>query len=91
MQEFPLDDAITYQDMEPLIEVQVNDPLPEGAIEQQWLELPEIEPAWLELPAIEKEWLELPEIDQEWLRTFDQQLEHTHDGLKQEQDFDMEH
>ncbi len=43
------------------------DPLPDGLVEPEWLELPALEPDWLELPAIEQDWLELPEIEPDWL------------------------
>jgi hypothetical protein len=43
------------------------EPLPNGLVEQDWLELPEIDQDWLELPEIEQDWLELPEIDRDWL------------------------
>lgn len=43
------------------------DPLPDGLVESEWLELPALEPEWLEAPAIEQDWLELPEIEPDWL------------------------
>ena len=48
------------------------DPLPEGLVEPEWLELPEIEPNWLELPEIERDWLELPEIEPDWFQAVEQ-------------------
>lgn len=43
------------------------DPLPDGLVEQDWLELPDIDRDWLNLPEIEQDWLELPDIDRDWL------------------------
>ena len=45
------------------------DPLPDGLVNQDWLDLPEIDQDWLTLPEIEQDWLELPEIDRDWLDT----------------------
>ncbi len=63
MDEFAMDASVTYQDLEPMIEAGVYDPLPEGLVEPQWLELPELEQNWLELPELEQDWLQA--IDQE--------------------------
>jgi hypothetical protein len=92
MDEFAMDASVTYQDLEPMIEADVYDPLPEGLIEQQWLELPEIDQSWLELPELEQNWLDLPELDQDWLQAIDQgepELSPEMPGL--EQDIDLEH
>jgi len=87
-----MDQSVTYQDMEPMIESIVSDPLPDGLVDLEWLDLPEIEPAWLDLPEMEPGWLELPTIDQEWLQAIDQE---TPSGLSDvpalEHDVDMEH
>jgi hypothetical protein len=45
------------------------DPLPDGLVDQDWLELPELDQDWLTLPEIDHDWLELPEIDRDWLDT----------------------
>jgi hypothetical protein len=52
-------DNPTYQEMEPFIEAIVNDPLPDGLVEPEWLEMPELEPEWLEMPELEPEWLHI--------------------------------
>ncbi len=72
MPEFAMDDAVTYQDLEPLIEAEVNDPLPEGLVDPSWLELPALEQDWLELPEIDPTWLELPALEKGWLQGIDQ-------------------
>ncbi len=51
-----MDQSVTYQDMEPMIESIVSDPLPDGLVDPEWLELPEIEPSWLDLPEMEPGW-----------------------------------
>ena len=92
MPEFAMDASVTYQDLEPMIEAEVYEPLPEGLVEQQWLELPEIEQNWLELPELEQSWLALPEIDQDWLHTIDQgEPDHSLEALDFEQEFDLDH
>ncbi len=48
MDEFAMDASVTYQDLEPMIEAEVYDPLPDGLVDQDWLELPEIEQEWLQ-------------------------------------------
>jgi hypothetical protein len=45
------------------------DPLPDGLVEPDWLELPEIDQDWLTMPEIEQDWLELPELEPDWLST----------------------
>ena len=73
---------VTYQDLEPMIEAELYDPLPEGLVEPGSLELPEIEP----------EWLELPEIEPEWLQAVEQgEPEHLLEAPELEQGFDLEH
>jgi hypothetical protein len=92
VQEYPFDETITYQDLEPLIEAEVNDPLPDGLVDQQWLELPELDRDWLELPELDQQWLELPELDRDWLPTIEQeQPELSLDTFKLEQGLDLEH
>jgi hypothetical protein len=82
MDEFPMDASVTYQDMEPMIEAEVYDPLPEGLVEPQWLELPELE----------QNWLELPELEQDWLQTIDQGEPTISPEMPDlEQDLDLEH
>ena len=66
MSEPSIEEPMTYQDLAPIIEADLFDPLPFD-IDPAWFALPEIEPEWLELPIIEPEWLELPEIEPEWL------------------------
>jgi hypothetical protein len=72
MDEFSMDASVTYQDLEPMIEAEVNDPLPGGLVEPQWLELPELDQGWLELSELEQNWLDLPELEQDWLQAIDQ-------------------
>lgn len=92
MAEFAMDASVTYQDLEPMIEAEVYDPLPEGLVDQQWLELPEIDQNWLELPELEQNWLELPELEQDWLQTIDQgEPAFSPDMPGLEQDLDLEH
>ncbi|MGH2497755.1 MAG: hypothetical protein ACRDIV_23885 [Ktedonobacteraceae bacterium] len=87
-----MDQDVTYQDLEPMIEAEVSTPLPEGLVEPEWLELPEIEPEWLELPEIERDWLELPEIEPEWVQAIEQgEPEHLLEAPELEQGFDLEH
>ncbi len=92
MDEHAMDASVTYQDLEPLIEATVNDPLPEGLVEQQWLDLPEIEQHWLELPDLEQGWLDLPEIEQHWLHSIDHEgPEHVLETLDIEHEVDLDH
>ena len=87
-----MDQDVTYQDLEPMIEVELYDPLPAGLVEPELFELPEIEPEWLELPEIERDWLELPEIEPEWLQAVEQgEPEHLLEVPELEQGFDLEH
>lgn len=87
-----MDQDVTYQDLEPMIEAELYDPLPEGLVEPEALELPEIEPEWLELPQIERDWLELPEIEPEWLQAVEHgEPEHLLEAPELEQGFDLEH
>jgi hypothetical protein len=90
--EHAMDASVTYQDLEPMIEAEVYDPLPEGLVEHQWIELPELDQNWLELPELEQNWLELPELDQNWLSTIDQgEPTISLEALGLEQDVDLEH
>jgi len=92
MEEFAMDASVTYQDLEPMIEAEVDDPLPEGLVEQGWLDLPELDQEWLELPEIEQNWLELPEIEQDWLQAIDQgEPTIALDLTDLEHDVDLEH
>jgi hypothetical protein len=87
-----MDQDATYQDLEPMIEAELNDLLPEGLVEPEWLELPEIEPEWLELPEIERDWLDLPEIETEWFQAIEQgEPEHLLEAPDLEQGIDLEH
>jgi hypothetical protein len=87
-----MDQDVTYQDLEPMIEAELYDPLPEGLVEPESFELPEIEPEWLELPEIERDWLELPEIEPEWLQAVEQgEPEHLLEAPELEQGLDLEH
>ena len=87
-----MDQDVTYQDLEPMIEAQLSDPLPERLVEPEWLELPDIEPPWLELPEIERDWLDLPEIEPEWLQAIEPgEPEHLLEIPELEQGFDLEH
>jgi hypothetical protein len=90
--EFAMDASVTYQDLEPMIEAEVHNPLPDDLVDQEWLELPEIDQEWLELPEIEQNWLELPEIEQDWLHVIDQEEpELSFETPDLEQGFDLEH
>lgn len=92
MDEFAMDASVTYEDLEPMIEAEVYDPLPESLVEQQWLELPGIDQSWLELPELEQNWLELPELEQDWLQAIDQgEPAFSLDMPDLEQDVDLEH
>ncbi len=92
MDEFAMDASVTYQDLEPMIEAEVYDPLPAGLVEQEWLELPQIEQEWLELPELEQNWLELPEMEQDWLQVIDQEEPgRSLETPDLEQGFDLEH
>ena len=91
MTQFPQNN-ITYRDLEPAIEAAVNEPLPDGLIEPEWLAEPEIEPEWLTMPEIEPEWLTMPEIEPEWLVAITPQEQSLSiDTPHIEQDFDLEH
>jgi hypothetical protein len=61
------DDYTFDNDLLQDMEEQLYNPLPDGLMERDWLELPEIERDWLELPEIERDWLELPTIERDWL------------------------
>ncbi len=61
MDKFAMDEHVTYHDLEPMIEAEVYDPLPDGLID----------PSWLDLPEITQDWLDLPELEQDWLQTID--------------------
>ncbi len=63
------DDYLSDNDLLQDMEEQLYNPLPDGLVEQGWLDLPEIERDWLELPTIERDWLNLPVVEQEWLDT----------------------
>jgi hypothetical protein len=77
-----MDQDVIYQDLEPMIEAQLYDPLPEGLVEPESLELPEIE----------RDWLELPEIEPQWLQAIEEgELEHLPEAPDLEQGFDLEH
>lgn len=92
MDEFAMDPSVTYQDLEPMIEATVDDPLPEGLVEPQWLEFPELDQSWLELPELEQHWLDLPELEQDWLQAIDQgEPTITLDMPDLEHDVDLEH
>lgn len=87
-----MDPSVTYQDMEPMIESIVNDPLPDGLVDPDWLELPAVEPQWLDLTRIEPDWLELPELDQDWLQGIDRDTSPVLPDVPEiEHDLDMEH
>ncbi len=87
-----MDQSVTYQDMEPMIESIVYDPLPDGLVDPDWLELPEVEPQWFDHLEIEPDWLELPELDQDWLQAIDQGTASVlPDAPVLEHDLDMEH
>jgi hypothetical protein len=88
-----MDQSVTYQDMEPMIESIVSDPLPDGLVDPEWLDLPEeIEPDWLDLPEIEPGWLELPELEQVWLQAIDQETPSVLSDIPvREHDLDWEH
>ncbi len=88
-----MDQSVSYQDMEPLIESIVNDPLPDGLVDPNWLDLPEeIEPTWLDLPEMEPGWQNLPALDQEWLQAIDQETPSVSSAEPAlEHDVDMEH
>lgn len=94
MDEQAMDQHLTYQDIEPMIEAAVNEPVPDGLIEQFTLDLPEaIDQEWLALPEIDQEWLALPEIDQEWLQAIEPgepNLSHESPEAEKIQD-DLEH
>jgi hypothetical protein len=64
------DDYMSDSDLLQSMEEQLYNPLPNGLVEQDWLDLPEIERDWLELPTIERNWLELPEIERDWEPSF---------------------
>jgi hypothetical protein len=50
MNEEPLEPTpLAYQDLEPFLEAQVADPLPEGLVDPSWLREPEIEQDWLQV------------------------------------------
>lgn len=84
--------SVTYQDMEPMIESIVYDPLPDGLVDPDWLELPDVEPQWLDFLRIEPDWLELPELDQDWLQGIDRDtLSALPDVPVLEHELDMEH
>lgn len=87
-----MDQSVTYQEMEPLVESIVYDPLPDGLVDPDWLELPEIESQWLDFPEIEPAWLELPELDQDWLQGIDQDAVFALPDVPAfEHDLDLEH
>ncbi len=70
--EYLSDDGL-FQDMEE----QLYNPLPDGFVERDWLDLPEMEQSWFDLPQIERNWLDLPEVEQNWLDT-PTAIEHDH-------------
>jgi len=93
MTDFAQDDASLSQEEEALREAIINDSLPAGLIEPDWLEMPELEPDWLELPTLEPNWLEMPELEPEWLVGLDHdETELTLDSPELEPDGDeLEH
>ncbi len=92
MDEQAMDASVTYQDLEPMIEAELYDPLPEGLVEPALLDLPDIEPEWLELPEIERDWFALPDIEPEWLQAIGlDEPEHLLEAPELEQDRDLEH
>ena len=87
-----MDQDVTYQDLEPMIEAELYDPLPEGLVEPESLDLPTMDPEWLELPVIEQEWLEQPEIEPAWLQAIEEgEAEHLLEAPELDQGFDLEH
>lgn len=86
MDEFARDTALTYADLEPLIEAEVNDPLPAGLMQTEWLEEPVLDPQWLEEPSLDATWLELPDLDPDWLPS----LEQEESALTFERDYDLD-
>ena len=90
MDELSISAALSYQDMELMIELDVSDPLPEWLADLALLAFPELEEPWLELPEIEAHWLELPELEPEWLQVLEEQpeLEMTQTLTLEEQTFD---
>lgn len=94
MSQYSMDDPLSYDELTSTIEQQVYDSLPEGLVEADWLELPELELGWLELPELDQGWLELPELEQDWLQvptldTIEQDLSEP-DLSMSTQDFDFD-
>jgi len=89
MDEFALDASVTYADLELLIEAEVNDPLPAGLVQPEWLEEPALDPQWLEEPALDATWLDMPDLDPDWLPTIEQGEPELAPVL--DQDLDLEH
>ncbi len=89
MDGFALDASITYADLEPWIEAEVNDPLPADLVQPEGLEEPVLDPQWLEEPPLEATWLELPDLDPDWLPSLD--LTEPELAPDLDQDLDLEH
>ena len=88
---YPFDSAMPDDNLLQDMEEHLYNPLPDGLMEQDWLNLPAMERDWLNLPEIERDWLNLPEIEQAWLDIPDtheqESLEHVHNDTH---DFDLE-
>lgn len=89
MDEFALNASVTYADLEPLIEAEVNDPLPAGLMQPEWLEEPVLDPLWLGEPTLDATWLDLPDLDPDWLPALEQGEPELTPVL--DQDLDLEH
>lgn len=67
MNTYSSDEYISDDELFRDMEEHLYDPLPDGFVEREWLDLPEMEQNWLDLPEIERNWLDLPEVEQDWL------------------------
>lgn len=69
MNTYPSDEYMSDDELFQDMEEQLYNPLPDGFVEQGWLDLPEMEQSWFDLPEIERNWLDLSEVEQDWLNT----------------------
>lgn len=88
MAEFEMDVAISYQDLEPLIELEVALDLPEGAIIPDWLDLSDLEPTWNSEIELDMSWFGELEIEPAWMQVIElHEPDFTHQPI---QDIELE-
>jgi hypothetical protein len=68
MAEFEMDISISYQDLEPLVELEVALDLPEGVIMPEWFDLSDLESVWNGEIELDISWFGELEIEPAWMQ-----------------------